>query len=285
MSIREGTSERLARLGYAARGAVYVIVGGLAVLAALGTGGGTTDTRGALYTVLSQPFGWFLLGAVALGLLCFAAWRVAQALLDADHLGTQWRALGRRIGFAGSAAANGLLAVTAIAILAGTAGGARDGEGSTRDWTAYLLSAPFGQWLVGAVGLLVVGIGIGVGVRGWRGGFEEHLALDGSQRRWVIPLGRLGFLARALVFVVVGGFLLVAAVQADPGEARGLAGALRALQAQPYGWALLGATAFGLFAFGAFQFAVARYRRIDAPDLGDGLARMGRQAKAAVQRL
>ncbi len=285
MSMQEGTAERLARLGYAARGVVYVIVGGLAVLAALGNGGGTTDTRGALYAVLSQPFGWFLLGAVALGLLCFAAWRVAQSLLDADHLGTEWRALARRIGFAGSAVANGLLALTAITILVGTAGGARDGEGATRDWTAYLLAAPFGQWLVGALGLLVIGIGIGVGVRGWGGGFAEHLALDDAQRRWVIPLGRIGYLARALVFVMVGGFLVVAAIQADPGEARGLAGALRALQAQPYGWVLLGATALGLFAFGAFQFAVARYRHIDAPDLRDGVAAVSRQAKAAVQRL
>ena len=81
----------------------------------------------------------------------------------------------------------------------------------------------------------------------------------------MLPLGRAGYAARGVVFVVIGAFLVVAAYQSDPSEARGLGGALLALQGQPFGRALFGLVALGLAAFGAFGFLEARYRRISAP--------------------
>jgi Domain of Unknown Function (DUF1206) len=284
--MKQGTTELMARGGYTARGVVYMIVGGFAVLAAFGSGGATTGTRGALYSLLTQPFGYALLGAVALGLLCFSLWRLLQALLDADRLGTDWRAAMRRTGFAVSAAVNAALAVSAVALLLGLSSGAGDGEGSAKDWTAYFLSAPFGRWLVGAVGLIITGTGVGVGVKAWKGTFKERLALSGGARRRIMPMGRLGFFARAVVLLIVGGFLALAALHADPSEAKGLAGALRAIQAQPFGWLLFSITALGLFAFGAFQFVVAYYRRIDAPEpeaIGREIESRGRAAAQALR--
>ena len=77
--------------------------------------------------------------------------------------------------------------------------------------------------------------------------------------------GPLGVLRACSCSLIVGSFLVLAALHANPSEAKGLAGALRTLQAQPSGWLLFGITALGLFAFGAFQFVVAYYRSIDAP--------------------
>lgn len=264
------TCELLARAGYIARGVVYTIVGSFAIIAALSSGGGRMlGTRGALQSILFQPFGAIMLLVVALGLLCFAAWRIAQAALDVGHVGTDWKPTARRIGFGVGAAANMALALSALALIFGMTSASGDGKNSAKDWTAYLLTAPFGQWLVGALGLIIVGIGIGVGVKGWKGIFAERLALDHNARRWVIPLGRLGFMARGLVFMVIGGFLVLAALHANARDAKGLAGALRELEEQPYGWVLLALTALGLFAFGAFQFVTAYYLRIDAPSLGN----------------
>src|SRR3954453_1835433 len=142
-----------------------------------------------------------------LGPLCFSLWRLLQALLDADRLGTDWRAAMRRTGFAVSAAVNAALAVSAVHLFLGLSWGAGDGEGSAKDWTACLLSAPFGRWLVGAAGLTIAGTGVGVGLKAWKGAFKERLALSGGARRWVMPMGRLGFFARAVVLLIVGGFL------------------------------------------------------------------------------
>lgn len=264
----ERAFEKLARLGYAARGAVYVIVGGLAILAAVGRGGSAPDSKSALSAVLSQPFGAVLLALVGVGLVGFALWRFAQAGLDADRLGTGAKALGRRLGYGVSGVINLGLAVSAarLALGASTSGGG--GDAAARDWTASLLAMPAGQWLVGACGLIIAGVGVGTGVKAWKARFEEHLAIDSGTRRWVRPVGRLGYAARALVFLVAGLLLSLAALHANSREAKGLSGAMRYLQEQPYGWALFGFVALGLFAFGIFQFVLARYRRIDSPDLG-----------------
>lgn len=205
--------------------------------------------------------------------------------MDADHLGSEWKALARRVGFGISGITNAALALSAISIVVGTAAASGKADGSTRDWTAYLLAAPFGQWLVGAVGLIVFGVGVGIGIKGWKGSFQDRLAIDDATRRWVLPMGRIGFLARGLVFGIIGTFLVLAAMHANAGEARGLAGALRAIQQQPYGWALLGLTALGLFAFGTFQFVVAYYRRIDAPSVGSAAHAVGQQAEMALRSM
>jgi Domain of Unknown Function (DUF1206) len=268
MVANRGGLELLARLGYAARGAVSLLVGGLAVLAASGRGGGATGSKGALQELLLQPLGDALLAAVALGLFGFALWRALQSLLDADGLGRDPKAVVVRAGQAVSAIAHAGLGVFALSLLVGWGyggGAGGDEERSARDGTRWLLAQPFGEWLVGAAGLAVIGAGLGMAGKAWTASFMRHLACGPGQARWVVPLGRAGYAARGVVFVLIGAFLVVAAVQSDPSEARGLGGALLALQERPFGRALFGLVALGLAAFGAFGFLEARYRRINAP--------------------
>jgi uncharacterized protein DUF1206 len=274
--MQDGTAERLTRLGYACRGATYWLVGGLAVLAALGTGGAATDSKGALRVVLTTPFGSIWLALIALGLLCFAVWRMLQSIADADHLGRDWKALVRRTGYGVSALVHLALAGIAVSLTLGLgAAGARDGDASARDWTATVLSLAFGRWLVAAAGVIAAGVGLAFMYKAVTGRFAERLALDRKAAAWVLPLGRAGFVARGVVFVLVGIFLVQAAIDANAGEARGLAGALRALQGHAYGGLLLAATALGLFAFGTFEVAAAYYRRIDTSSVTAGSLRRG----------
>lgn len=270
MSGNRNRLELLARLGYAARGVVSLIVGGLALLAALGRGGRTTDSKGALQTLMQQPLGECLLGIVAVGLFGFALWRLFQSLLDADGLGTAPKALARRAGQAVSAVVYFGLGVFATRLLlaAGRTGG---GEQDARDWTAWLLGQPFGRWVVAAAGLALIGAAIGIAYRAWTASFHQRLAC-GDAARWVVPLGRLGFAARAVVLLTAGAFLVIAAYRSDPSAARGLSGVLLALQEQPFGQALFAMVALGLAAFGLFGLVQARFRRIDAPRPGEIVA-------------
>jgi len=266
--------ETLARLGYGARGVVYGLVGVLALLAAVGSGGQTGGSRSALQTLLSQPFGKLWLGVIALGLAGFCIWRILEAITDADHHGTDAKGWSIRGAHLISGFIYGSLAVTALSLALGWGAGGGSEEARAQDSTAWLMAQPFGRWLVGLVGLAIAGAGLSFAWKGWRGDVAQNLALPAGSRTWIVSLGRLGFAARGVVFVMVGGFLILAAWHSNSEEAHGLGGALEALQQQPYGWLLLALTALGLFAFGVFGLVQARYRHIDAPDLDDAKAAM-----------
>jgi hypothetical protein len=264
-----GFFEIFARLGFGARGAVYCLVGGLALLAAFGSGGQTEGSRSALQTLLAQPFGQVWLTLIAVGLFGFAAWRAVEGLLDADRRGNNWKALTVRAAHLVSGGIYASLALFAIGLVFGFSSGSAGDERAAQDWTAWLLGQPFGQWLVGIVGAAVVATGLGFLWKSWKGDVVDRLALPAASRDWIVLLGRMGFAARGVVFLLIGGFLIVAAIYSSSSDAQGLGGALRSLQGQPYGWILLGLTAAGLFAFGLYGLVQARYRRIDAPDLDE----------------
>lgn len=258
----------MARFGYAARGVVHVMVGTLALAAAIGPGGETTGSRGALHTLFTQPFGYVILTVIALGLLGYSAWRFIDAVFDTEDRGSDAKGIAQRLIRVGSSVTYLMLAISAAGLLIGNAARSDDDAGA-QDWTAWLLQQPFGRWLVGAVGLAIIGGGVVMLVAAWRARFTKHLNYPREYEGWIVTVGRLGYTARGIVFGIVGGFLILAATTFDPEHAHGIGGALEELQKQPYGWVLLGLVAAGLFAFGVFGFVQAKFRSIDPPSSSD----------------
>ena len=119
---------------------------------------------------------------------------------------------------------------------------------------------------------MIAGTGLGFLLKAWRGDVTRQLACNAQTARWAVPAGRLGYAARGVVFLIIGGFLGLATLHSSSSEAIGLGGALQTVAAQPHGWVLLALMAVGLFAFGVFGIVQAFYRRIDAPDLDDAKA-------------
>ncbi len=255
----------LARLGYAAKGVVYLIIGGLAAKLAIGQGGAATDQRGALQTIYEQPFGKFLLAVVAIGLLGFALWSFIQAIYDTEGKGRDAKGIIARLGYAAVCVAYAALAFCAYQLVAGTGNVGQGSTASTQDWTTTLLKLPAGVALVVIVGLVVLGVALYLFAKAYTAKFQRRLNLAGVSaqlRKFVIFLGRFGYGALGVVFTIVGFFLIVAAIQYNPQKAKGLDTALKELLHLPFGPLLLGIVALGLIAYGVYSFAEARYRRV-----------------------
>ena len=254
--------EYLARFGYAAKGAVYATVGALAFQAAFDAASSATNKQGALQEIASQPFGQVLLGLVVIGLLGYVVWRFVQAGLDPERKGNDAKGIAVRTGYMISGFVYAGLGLVAIRILIGSGGGSSN---NAQDWTARLMAQPFGPWLVGIVGVVIIGVGAYQAYRAYTAKFRDTLKLgemSPSEETWATRAGRVGFAARAVVYAIIGGFLVQAALQADPNQAGGLDKALQTLAAQPYGPWVLGIVALGLIAYGIFSVVEARYRQV-----------------------
>ncbi len=251
--------EPIARVGLVARGALYVVVGLTAVRVAVGLGGRTTDVRGAVGEVGRFYAGDVLLLVLALGLGAYAVWRVAQAIWDLDRHGSGLKGWAMRFGELVSALIHFGLALTAAGIAVST------GAGSLRRWVATALAEPVGVWAVGVAGAIVMVVGVNQFYRAWTVKFEEDLQLGqmtpGGQT-WARRIGRFGLAARGITFLIVGWFLIRAALHVSALEVKDMGEALRVLRAQPFGAWLLGIVACGTIAYGLLSFLEARYRRI-----------------------
>jgi hypothetical protein len=255
--------EGLGRFGYAAKGVVYLVIGVLAVQAALGKGGGTTDQRGALAQIAAAPFGQILLVLLTVGLIGYAVWRFVQAAKDTEGKGSEPKGLLARAGYAGVGVLYLGLAFSALRLLLGSGG--TGGQQQAQDWTARLLGQPMGAWLVGLAGVAVIANGVFQLYRAYSARFREKLRtieMDPRQVDWVTRVGRAGYAARGVAFGLIGLFLVQAARYREPGEVRGLDGALAALAEQPSGPELMALVAAGLAAYGIFALIEARYRRM-----------------------
>ncbi|MEG4277169.1 DUF1206 domain-containing protein [Microcoleus sp. MON1_C1] len=256
--------ERLARLGYASKGLVYFIVGFLAAQAAFSTGGRTTDTSGALSEIVNQPFGKILLFLVTIGIIGYALWRIVQTILDPEHQGQKMDAkrIAQRIGYALSALGYAGLALTAVKLIMGSAVSKSD---STEDLTAQILAQPFGQWLVGLAGSIVIGVGFSYFYEAYKAKFRRHFKLDEmspTEQKWATRLGRFGIAARGIVFVIIGFFFIQAARLSDASQTKGLGEVLAILAQQPFSPVILALVPLGLIAYGIYSVIEARYRRI-----------------------
>jgi hypothetical protein len=257
----------LARVGLVAKGVSFAIVGILAIEVALGSGGKATSRQGALQTLAQETSGRVLLALLALGFACYAAWRFVEAFTEREpESGGTGRAKewAKRAGYVGRAFVYAGLTFTAVKLLLGS-GGQQSQNEEARKTTATIFDWPAGRWLVGLLGLCIVGAGLWNGYRGLSRTFEDRWRtgqMTGTERRWGGRIGLAGHLARAVVFSLIGIFVTKAAVDYDPKDAIGIDGALQKLAAATYGPYLLGVTAGGLVLYALFCLVDARYRDV-----------------------
>ena len=249
----------LARLGFAAIGVVYLLMGTLALLAALGQRqGARTDQKEAVQRLQEVPGGNVLLGLIAVGLLGYIGWRFTQALRDTEGKGSGAKGLGTRLWFAASG-----LFYSGLALYAGRLalqGRAEKGSDAPQSLTATVLGWPGGDWLILAAGVVVIGIGLFQGYRAFSGRFKSDVnasSLSATQQRLVYRAAQVGITARGIVVALIGYFLVQAGQQSRAGAVGSTDEAFDLLAAM--GPAALGAVAVGLVAYGLYMLVQAKY--------------------------
>lgn len=261
---RKPNFELLARSGYAARGIVFLLVAGLALLS--GVAGGKADTKSAVSTLLEQPFGRVWVGFIGLGLLGFVAWRLAQSLADSDGHGRDRKAIVIRIAMFGSAITYLGLAGYALGhAIAGIGGSEGSGEKSLAQW---VMSQPFGSYIAIIIGVGFIIGGVVTSAKGLTRKFQKYLRLPDA-KSVVSMVCIYGLVARGIVFAITGVLFAYAGFTVDPAQAGSISEALSWLRRLPFGSVLYMAVAAGLAAFGLYNLVEARYRVVRGPTVGD----------------
>ena len=251
----------LARSGYVARGIVFILLAGLALFT------GAATTKSALNSLLAQPFGQLWLGLIGLGLVGFVAWRIAQSIANADNHERNFKGYAIRAMLFGSAIVYMGLAYYSFNHALGFAAG--QGSGSEKDLAEWTIAQPLGRYLVALIGLGLVTGGVVTVAKGVMGKYKRYLESHAKENRLINIICVYGLAARGVLFAVTGMFFCYAAFMVDPQQAGGVADALDWLRQLPFGGALYGLAAVGLFSFGGYNLIEGRYRIVRTPDLGD----------------
>jgi hypothetical protein len=249
----------LARAGLTARAVIYILIGLVAVLVALGHSSREADQQGALELLAGKSYGLVALWLLGIGFAAYALWRLSEAVFgvtgEPPGAGPRLKSLARAVIYAG-------LAVLTFEVILGTD---RSQAGREKDMTASVMTHPAGRWLVGAVGLIVVICGLVLVIEGIRRKFMKLLntaQMSARMRRVVKWLGMIGTIARGLVFALAGGLVIDAAITHKASQSGGIDTALHTLRNQPFGEFLLLLAALGLMIFGVYGLCEARWRKV-----------------------
>lgn len=249
--------ETAARVGYAISGVLHLVIGWIALQVAwgFGTAGRSADQTGALQALAGNGMGKAVLWVGVLGFLGLGLWQLADAAVG--HPGSDAEAWGGRAKALSKAVIYLALSWTTFSF---ARGGSADSKQQTVDFTASLMEKPGGRWLVGLVGLGIIGVG---GYHVWKGATKRFLRdLEEHPGMWATRAGVVGYIAKGVALAVVGGLFIAAGMHGNAEESSGLDGALRTLKEQPFGPALLTGIAAGIAAYGLYSFSRARHARV-----------------------
>ncbi|HUF57191.1 MAG TPA: DUF1206 domain-containing protein [Thermohalobaculum sp.] len=269
------------RIGYGGRAIVYVVVGVLAFLAAW-QGGSAEGTAGALQQIKDQSWGTIVLISIALGMFCYAAWRVIDGVMDLEAHGTGAKGFVARTGLIVTGLIHLALGIYVVTLLLGNGGGSGGSDSSPEGITAKVMEYDRGRWVIGIAGLCVIGAGIYYFIKGYKEKYRSEIHATRMTER-LNPVLKAGLYAHGVVIVLIGIFLFWAAWTYDSSQAGGLADAFHTIRGAAFGRILLGLVALGLVGFAVFCAVSAVYRIV--PRLaGDDIPTLARQAEGKAHR-
>jgi hypothetical protein len=249
-------TDRAVRVGMVAYGIVHLTIAWLAIQLALGNSSGSASRQGALTQLAQQPFGKFVVWVIAFGMVLLVLWKLLEAFIDST-LEDGAKKVAKPATNVFKAIVYGTLGVSAVHVATGS-----KSKSKTTDYTAKLMDQPFGRWLVGLVGLAIIGYGVYLAYRGWSERFLEHLdpeGRSGDSGKAYRVFGKLGYIAKGIAIGVIGVLFVYAAIDHNAKKSGGLDQAAQKILQQPFGPVLLFAISVGIGCYGLFCFARARH--------------------------
>jgi len=253
--------KRLVRVGYAAKGVIYLLIGVLALQLALGEGGRVTDASGVLRAIVEQPFGPGMLLLIGIGILAYAGWEIAQAIFDTRRQGSGAKGWINRSLTVIKAVVYGAIGFEAMRLVLGDTQRSQGAD----DYARTTMSFPLGGIFLGLIGIGISVYGVRQIWQAWQFKFDDDLDQNQLRREgggWLLSLGRWGIGARGVTLTIMGYALARAGFDRRPSKAGGMSDSLWTLFSQPYGRWLLAAVAAGLICFGVFQLLHTRYAKL-----------------------
>jgi hypothetical protein len=248
----------LIRGGFVAYGIVHLTIAWLAIQLALGNSSGKkTNNKGAMHELAQQPFGKVLLWVIVVGMAALVLWKLLDAIYGHGEKDEDAKKWAKKANSIGKAIVYGFVSYSALQVAVGAGSNSKG-----RSTTAKLMDAPAGQLLVGLVGLAIVGYGGYMAYRGLTEKYKEHLTAEGKSGeagKAYIMFGKVGYVAKGVSIIIVGGLFVYAAISHKAKKSGGLDDALHTVQQQAYGPVLLFVIALGIACYGLFCFARARY--------------------------
>lgn len=252
--------DKIQTLGLASKGVVYSVIGALTALAAFDMGGSKTGKSGVINFLQQQPFGQFILYALAVGILAYALWRFYTAFADPKDKGSDGTGIAKRIGYGISGLIYLSFSVTIFLTTIGSGGSG--GGGSKQKYAAQIMDKSWGPFLIGLIGVIIIGVGLYQFYKGFSGKYLKQYNIGHDKEGIVRKAGKFGFMARGIVFGILGYLVLRAGVTQNAGMIEGTQGAFTFLQQWNYGWLLMGLVAIGLLGYGVFMVMVSKYSNV-----------------------
>ena len=260
---RHPAYKSLARAGYLVRGFLYGFMGFVALRIAISGVAQNADQQTSLLAIAGFPLGRLLLIAAIAFLAAYALWGFIRAIYDPLDRGDDATGIATRVAFAFSGFAYLGLTLFAIGLL--THGGSGQHPDEIQQAAGRVLTAPAGIVIAEVAGLIAIAAGIGQFVEAYRATFQKDMKrglMSRDEKRVTKALGQFGFVSRGLVFILMGWFILLAALQHNARQAHGFSGIFAYLLTQAYGRPLLGFLGLGFIALGLHSLALARYIRL-----------------------
>lgn len=267
------------RVGYVARAIVYILVGWITLASVWAGSGEAEGPKGALRSVVGETWGAVFLLGIAVGLVCYAAWRLLDAAMDLEDLGSDAKGIVGRLALSASGLVYLSLAAYAASLLVSGWASPEGGEG-TRGLIAAALDQPFGRWLVIAAGLAVAGFGIHYVVKALRESYKDNFRRTPTTEV-IDPALKFGLVVHGIVVLIIAAFIVWAGWNVDPSQGGGFGDALASIRDLTFGRVLLGVVGVGLLLFALYCLAEARYRVIPRR-AKTGLSTLGGQVRRMV---